>query len=60
MIIFYLLMGSLFTYLAINSGESVLSFWTLLPAVVATYDFAMAIRLMRIKAFIKKNNDKKT
>lgn len=60
MAIFYLLMGSLFTYLAINSGESVLSFWTLLPAVVATYDFVMAFRLIKFKAKTKKNNDKKT
>lgn len=60
MVIFYLLMGCIFTYLAINSGEPVLSFWTLLPAVVATYDFAIAIRLLKIKAHIKQNNDKNT
>lgn len=60
MVIFYLLMGCLFTYLAINSGEPVLNIWTLLPAFVATYDFAIAIRLIRIKAHIKQKNDKNT
>lgn len=59
-VIFYMLMGCLFTYLAISSGEPVLSFWTLLPAAIATYDFSMAIRLMRLKSIIKKDDQTKT
>lgn len=60
MIIFYLLMGTLFMYFAITSGQPVFSFWTLLPAAMATYDYAMAARLIKFRLDAKKKNDKKS
>lgn len=59
MIAFYIIMGLLFTYLAINSGDQIWSFRTLLPTAIATFDFGVAIRLITIRFFTKQDNTKK-
>ncbi|MEH7226632.1 YdiK family protein [Bacillus sp. JJ1566] len=53
--IIYALMGILFTYIAINSAtETIWNFSTILLAVVATFDFAVAIRMFSLHFKIKK------
>ncbi|MEH7381973.1 YdiK family protein [Bacillus sp. JJ1533] len=53
--IIYALMGILFTYIAINSAkETVWNFSTILLAVVATFDFGVAIRMFALHFKIKK------
>lgn len=54
MIIFYLIMGILFTYLAINSGADMWSFRTLLPTAIAVLDFGIAIRMIRIQIRVRR------
>lgn len=57
--LFYILLGCLFAYLAINSGDD--NIWgirTLLPALIATYDFGIGIRLLRVSFYMRKNQDK--
>ncbi|MBD1383152.1 YdiK family protein [Metabacillus arenae] len=52
--IFYLVMGILFTYLAINSADGgIWSFPTILLMVIATFDFVVAIRMFSISRRIK-------
>jgi len=53
--IIYTLMGILFTYIAINSAtETVWNFSTILLALVATFDFGVAIRMFVLHIKIKK------
>ncbi|MCC3359614.1 YdiK family protein [Bacillus sp. REN16] len=53
--IIYALMGTLFTYIAINSAsESIWNFSTILLALVATFDFGVAIRMFVLHTKIKK------
>ncbi|WP_099363766.1 YdiK family protein [Fredinandcohnia onubensis] len=53
--IIYALMGTLFTYIAINSAtETVWNFSTILLALVATFDFGVAIRMFVLHSKIKK------
>lgn len=57
--LFYILLGFLFTYLAVISGDDTI--WgirTLLPAIIATFDFGIGIRLLRIHFHIKKKQEK--
>ena len=57
-IIFYILLGALFTYIAINNGDQgVWTFKTLLPATIAAFDFGMAIKFIRIKVQMKNKNE---
>ena len=59
MAIIYILMGILFTYLAIDSVEETpWNFVTILFAAIATLDFGVGIRSLRIH-FQLKNNSKK-
>ncbi|WP_245807829.1 DUF4305 domain-containing protein [Halobacillus massiliensis] len=58
----YFLFGAAFTYIAtFTATESVWNFRTLLPVLVATFNFAVAIRLFIIHFKVKKikNNKKK-
>jgi len=51
----YIMLGILFTYLAINSGDDTI--WgirTLLPALIATFDFGIGIRFLRFHFYIRK------
>jgi Domain of unknown function (DUF4305) len=58
--IFYLTMGLLFTYLAINSAENgVFSFPTIILMLIATFDIGVAIRMFLLSSKIKKANAKK-
>ncbi|APH06549.1 YdiK family protein [Bacillus weihaiensis] len=58
--IFYLVMGMLFTYLAINSAENgIFTFPTILLMLIATFDIGVAIRMFSIANKIKKNQQKK-
>jgi hypothetical protein len=57
---FYLTMGSLFTYLAINSAENgIFSFPTIVLILIATFDIGVAIRMFILSSKIKKMNEKK-
>ncbi|MFS0865354.1 YdiK family protein [Fredinandcohnia sp. 179-A 10B2 NHS] len=57
--IIYLLMGVLFTYIAIGSAtETVWNFSTILLALVATFDFGIAIRMFALHSKIKKMTKK--
>ena len=54
----YFLMGAVFTYIAVQSAnESIWNFTTIILAVVATFDFAVAIRLVSLHFRVK--NSKK-
>lgn len=58
--IFYVLLGSLFTYLAINNdGQGIWTFRTLLPAAIAAFDFGMAIKFFRMHFRLKNENENK-
>jgi hypothetical protein len=58
--IFYLTMGLLFTYLAINSSENgVFSFPTIVLMLIATFDIGVAIRMFTLARKIKKSEQKK-
>ncbi|MEH7238998.1 YdiK family protein [Bacillus sp. JJ1562] len=53
--IIYVLMGTLFTYIAISSAtETIWNFSTILLALVATFDFGVAIRMFALHFKIKK------
>ncbi|MEH7384543.1 YdiK family protein [Bacillus sp. JJ1521] len=53
--IFYTLLGAFFTYIAItNATQSVWNFSTVLLALIATFDFGMAIRMFVLHSKIKK------
>lgn len=53
--IIYTLMGALFTYIAINSAtETIWNFSTILLALVATFDFGVAIRMFVLHSKLKK------
>ncbi|MRG87347.1 YdiK family protein [Salinibacillus xinjiangensis] len=57
----YLFMGVVFTYIATQSvEETIWNFTTIILVVVATFDFAVAIRLIKLHYRIKnaKNNKK--
>ncbi|MFC4324322.1 YdiK family protein [Litchfieldia salsa] len=57
--IIYLLMGLLFTYLAIGSvEETVWNFTTIIFVLVATFDFGVSIRMFLLHRKIKKMLDK--
>ncbi|MFT4416889.1 YdiK family protein [Fredinandcohnia humi] len=57
--IIYTLMGILFTYIAIGSAtETVWNFSTILLALVATFDFGVAIRMFSLHSKIKKMTKK--
>ena len=54
----YFLMGAVFTYIAVQSAnETIWNFTTIILAVVATFDFAVAIRLVSLHFRVK--NSKK-
>ncbi|MGM8213853.1 YdiK family protein [Virgibacillus sp. W0430] len=56
MAIVYLLMGVLFTYIAIQSAQNTgWSFTTILLTLIATLDFGVGIRLMKMYLFPKRN-----
>jgi hypothetical protein len=58
--IFYLTMGLLFTYLAINSAENgIFSFPTIILMIIATFDIGVAIRMFTLSRRLKKANAKK-
>lgn len=58
--IFYFLMGILFTYMAIQSVEdTVWNVITILLALVATLDFGVGIRFMRLHFKMKKEQNHK-
>lgn len=60
MAVFYLIMGLLFTYLAINSAkEGIFTFPTILLMLIATFDIGVSIRMFRLSRKIKKMNKKK-
>ncbi len=60
MAIFYLIMGLLFTYLAINSAkDGLFTFPTILLMLIATFDMGVAIRMFALSRKIKKMNIKK-
>jgi hypothetical protein len=62
MSILYFFMGFVFTYIAAQSvEETIWNFTTIILAVVATFDFAVAIRLVAVHFKIKqaKKNSKK-
>ncbi len=53
--IFYLSMGILFTYLAVNSsGEGLWSFPTILLMLIATFDLGVALRMFNLSFKVKK------
>jgi hypothetical protein len=53
--IFYLSMGILFTYLAVNSsGEGLWSFPTILLMLIATFDLGVALRMFNLSLKKKK------
>jgi hypothetical protein len=55
MALFYFLMGSLFTYLAIESAhETIWKFSTVILMVVATLDFGVSLRMFALHFKIKK------
>ena len=57
--VIYLIMGVLFTYLAIGSAqETVWNFSTILLVLVATFDFGVAIRMFLLGKKIKKMTKK--
>lgn len=56
--LFYIVLGCLFTYLAIFSGDD--SLWgirTILPALFATFDFGVGIRLLRVHFHLKNKQE---
>ncbi|SFM14489.1 protein of unknown function [Gracilibacillus orientalis] len=56
---FYIALGALFTYIAIQSAdETIFNFITIALATFATIDFVVAVRLMNLHFRIKKANDK--
>lgn len=58
--IFYLTMGLLFTYLAINSAaKGLFTFPTILLMLIATFDLGVAIRMFSLSAKVKKKSEKK-
>lgn len=51
----YLMMGILFTYVAIQNAQgTVWNFMTILLAAFATFDFGVSIRMLRLHFKIKK------
>ena len=57
--VIYLIMGVLFTYLAIGSAqETVWNFSTILLVLVATFDFGVSIRMFLLGKKIKKMTKK--
>ncbi|MGN8647981.1 YdiK family protein [Gracilibacillus sp. HCP3S3_G5_1] len=57
---FYIALGALFTYIAIQSAEeTVFNFFTILLATFATIDFVVAVRLINLHFRIKKANEDK-
>ena len=57
--VMYIFMGILFTYLAIQSAtETIWNFATILFMIVATFDFAVAIRMLSLNNKIKKTKKK--
>lgn len=60
MAIFYMIMGLIFIYLAINSAkDGIFTFSTILLMLIATFDIGVAIRMFRLSRKIKKMNIKK-
>ncbi|HZH61649.1 MAG TPA: YdiK family protein [Metabacillus sp.] len=54
---FYFVMGSLFTYLAIESAHGYIwKFSTVILMIVATLDFAVSLRMFALHFKIKKMN----
>lgn len=50
----YFIMGAIFTYIAVQSvEETIWNFTTIILAVVATFDFAVGIRLFGLHVKIK-------
>ncbi|GAB2552809.1 YdiK family protein [Gracilibacillus alcaliphilus] len=57
--VFYLILGCLFTYFAIQSVENtVFNFFTMLLATFATIDFVLAIRLINLHRRLKQSQQK--
>ncbi|AZB41400.1 DUF4305 domain-containing protein [Bacillus sp. FJAT-42376] len=57
---FYFAMGILFTVIAVNSGsEGIWNFPTIVLMLIATFDFAVAIRMFRFGLKLKKSAQKK-
>lgn len=58
--VFYLVMGILFTYLAINSAEKdAFSFPTIILMLIATFDIGVGIRMFIFASKLKKKDQKK-
>ncbi|MCP8617828.1 YdiK family protein [Salirhabdus salicampi] len=56
----YFFMGVVFTYIAIQSAdETVWNFTTIVLTIVATFDFAVGIKLVNIHFRLKNANNKK-
>lgn len=56
----YLILGGIFTYLAVISVEDTIwNFYTLLLMVMATFDFGLAIRLILLHRQTKRINGPK-
>jgi uncharacterized membrane protein len=56
----YLAIGAVFTYLAVHyAGEyGMTSIWTIITMVVATFDFANAIRYFALNSHLKRKRKK--
>lgn len=60
MFIIYFVMGTLFTYMAIQStGESIWNFSTIILAIIATLDFGVGFRMLTIHLKLKQKDKKK-
>ncbi|MBM7553260.1 YdiK family protein [Thalassobacillus pellis] len=56
----YFIMGLVFTYIAAQSVEDTIwNFITIFLAILATFDFAVSIRLFNLHLRLKKSSDKK-
>lgn len=59
MSLIYFVMGILFTYIATQTvTDTIWNFSTIIPAVIATFEFGVAIRLMLIHIRVKRKNKK--
>lgn len=59
MSLIYFVMGILFTYVATQTvTDTIWNFSTIIPAVIATFEFGVAIRLMLIHIRVKRKNKK--
>lgn len=60
MALVYFIMGILFTYIATQTAtDTIWNISTIILAVIATLEFGVAIRLLRIHIHLKRKNKKK-